>query len=93
MILGTNKQPSEPKLTNMHSLLPVLHRLDRWPAPVRPVAPVRLVDRASQAGGYNSRTTNVSENLSDFSQPWNKNTTKTQRARKKNPSPTQAKQL
>jgi hypothetical protein len=41
--LGTNKQPSEPKLANTHSenlhgLLPVLHRSDRWPAPVRPVA-------------------------------------------------------
>jgi hypothetical protein len=40
--LGTNKQPSEPKHTNTHSrnlhgLLPVLHRSDRWPAPVRPV--------------------------------------------------------
>jgi hypothetical protein len=41
--LGTNKQPSEPKHTkthsrNLHGLLPVLHRSDRWPAPVRPVA-------------------------------------------------------
>jgi hypothetical protein len=41
--LGTNTQPSEPKLTNTHSrnlhgLLPVLHRSDRWPAPVRPVS-------------------------------------------------------
>jgi hypothetical protein len=41
--LGTNKQPSEPKHTNTHSrnlhdLLPVLHRSDRWPVPVRPVA-------------------------------------------------------
>jgi hypothetical protein len=41
--LGTNTQPSEPKHINMHSgnlhdLLPVLHRSDRWPAPVRPVA-------------------------------------------------------
>jgi hypothetical protein len=54
--LGTKKQPSEPKLTNthcgnLHGLLPVLHRSDRWPAPVRPV------DRAGQAGGYSSRTT------------------------------------
>jgi hypothetical protein len=44
--LGTNKQPSEPKHTNTHSgnlhgLLPVLHRTDRWPAPVRLVTPVR----------------------------------------------------
>jgi hypothetical protein len=43
--LGTNKQPPEPKHTNTHSgnlhgLLPVLHRSDRWPAPVRPVTPV-----------------------------------------------------
>jgi hypothetical protein len=72
--LGTNKQPSEPKLTNTHSgnlhgLLPVLHRSDRWPAPVRPVTPVRPVDRAGQAGGNISRTTNVPESLSDFSRP------------------------
>jgi hypothetical protein len=43
LILGTNKQPFEPKLTNTHSgnlhgLLPVLHRSDRWTEPVRPVA-------------------------------------------------------
>jgi hypothetical protein len=47
--LGTNKQPSEPKHTNTHSgnlhgLLPVLHRSDRWPAPVRRwIESVRLV--------------------------------------------------
>jgi hypothetical protein len=55
--LGTNKQPSEPKHTNTHSgnlhgLLPVPHRSDRWPAPVRPVTPVRPVDSAGQASGY-----------------------------------------
>jgi hypothetical protein len=98
LILGTNKQPSKPKLTNTHSgnlhgLLPVLHRSDRWPAPVRSVTPVRPVDRASQAGGYSSRTTNVPESLSDFSRPWNKNTLKTQPARKKDPTQSQAKQL
>jgi hypothetical protein len=87
--LGTNKQPSEPKHTNTHSgnlhgLLPVLHRSDRWPAPVRPVTPVRSVDCAGQTGGYNSRTTSVSESISDFSSPYNKNTTKTQPARKEN---------
>jgi hypothetical protein len=96
--LGTNKQPSEPKLTNMHSgnlhgLLPVLHRSDRWPALVRPVTPVRQVDRAGQAGGYNSRTTSVPESLSDFSRPWNKNTPKTQPAQKENPTQNLAKQL
>jgi hypothetical protein len=73
--LGTNEQPSEPKHTNTHSgnlhdLLPVPHRSDRWPASVRPV------DRAGQAGGYSSRTTSVLESLSDFSRPWNKNTPK-----------------
>jgi hypothetical protein len=41
--LGTNRQPSEPKHTNTHSgnlhgLLLVPHRSDRWTAPVRPVA-------------------------------------------------------
>jgi hypothetical protein len=95
--LGTNKQPSEPKHTNTHSgnlhgLLPVLHRLDRWPAPVRPVTPVRPVDSAGQAGGYSSRTTSVPESLSDFSRPWNKNPPKTQPARKENPTQSLAKQ-
>jgi hypothetical protein len=90
--LGTNKQPSEPKHTNthngnLHGLLPVLHRSDRWPAPVRPV------DRAGQAGGYSSRTTSVPESLSDLSRPWNKNTPKTQPARKENPTQSLAKQL
>jgi hypothetical protein len=87
--LGTNKQPPEPKHTNTHSgnlhgLLPVLHRSDRWPAPVRPVTPVRPVDRAGQAGGYNNRTTSVPKILSDLSRPWNKNTPKTYPARKEN---------
>jgi hypothetical protein len=92
LILGTNTQPSEPKLTNTHSenlhnLLLVLHQSDRGPVSVRPV------DRASQAGGYNSRTTNVPESLSDFSRPWNKNTLKTQPARTKNPTQSQPKHL
>jgi hypothetical protein len=96
--LGTNKQPSEPKHTNTHSgnlhgLLPGLHRSDRWPAPVRPVTPVRPVDSAGQAGGYNNRTTSVPESLNDFSRPWNKNTSKTQPARKENPIQSLAKQL
>jgi hypothetical protein len=90
--LGTNKQPFEPKHTNTHSgnlhgLLPVLHRSDRWPAPVRPV------DSAGQAGGYSSRTTSVPESLSDFSTPWNKNTPKTQPAWKENPTQNLKKQL
>jgi hypothetical protein len=55
------------------------------------MTPVRLVDRADQAVGYSSRTTNVPESLSDFSRPWNKNTPKTQPARMKNPSQSQAK--
>jgi hypothetical protein len=66
--LGTNKQHSEPKLTNtysgnLHGLLLVLHQSDRWPAPVRPV------DRAGQAGGYSSCTTSVPEGLCDFCRP------------------------
>jgi hypothetical protein len=90
--LGTNTQPSEPKHThthngNLHGLLPVLHRSDRWPAPVRPV------DRAGQAGGYSSRTTSVPESLSDFSRPWNKTTPKNQPARKENPTKDLTKQL
>jgi hypothetical protein len=91
--LGTNKQPPEPKYTNthnknLHGLLPVLHRSDRWPVPVRPVTPVRLVGRAGQAGGYSSCTTSVPESLNDFSRPWNKNTPKTQPARKEKPTQT-----
>jgi hypothetical protein len=89
--LETNTQPSEPKHTkthsgNLHGLLPVLHRSDRWPAPVRPVTLVRPVDSAGQAGGYSSRTTNILESLGDFSRPWNKTTHKTQHARKENPT-------
>jgi hypothetical protein len=96
--LGTNTQPSEPKLTNthngnLHGLLPVLHRSDCWPAPVRPVTPVIPVDRAGQAGGYSSRTTSVPESLSNFSRPWNKNTPKTQPTQKENLTQNLPKQL
>jgi hypothetical protein len=97
LILGTNKQPSEPKHTNTHSgnlhgLLSVLHRSNRWPESVGPMTTVRPVSNAGQAGGYNSRTTNVPERLSDFSRPWNKDTPKTQPARKKNPTQSLARQ-
>jgi hypothetical protein len=83
--LGTNKQPSEPKHTNthngnLHGLLPMLHRSNHWLEPVRPV------DRAGLAGDYSSRTTSVPESLNDFSKLWNKNTPKTQPARKENPT-------
>jgi hypothetical protein len=44
----------------------------------------QTVESASWAGGYNSHTTNIPESLSDFSRPWNKNTPKTQPARKEN---------
>jgi hypothetical protein len=96
--LGTNKQPSEPKHSNMHcrnlhDLLPVLDRSDRWPPSVRPVTPVRPVDRVGQAGGYSNHTINVLESLSDFSRPWNKNTPKTQPTWKENPTQNLAKQL
>jgi hypothetical protein len=90
LILGTNKQPSEPKYFyshsgNLHALLPVLHWSDRWPAPVRPVTLVRPVDRADQAGGCSSRTTNVPESLSDFSRPWNQNTPKNTTCKEEEP--------
>jgi hypothetical protein len=51
------------------------------------------VDNAGQAGGYSSRTTSIPESLNDFSRPWNKNTPKTQPARKENPTQNLAKQL
>jgi hypothetical protein len=96
--LGTNTQPSEPKHTNTHSgnlhgLLPVPRWSDRWPAPVRTVTPVRPVGSAGQAGGYSSRTTSVTESLSDFSRLWNKTTPKTQLALKENPTQNLTKQL
>jgi hypothetical protein len=95
--LGTNKQPSNPKHTNTHSgnlhgLLPVLHRSDRWPVPVRPVTPVKPMDSAGQVGDYRSCTTSVLESLSDLCRPWNKNTPKTQLARNENPTQNLAKQ-
>jgi hypothetical protein len=96
--LGTNKQPSEPKHTNTHSgnlhgLLPVLHRSDRWPAPVRPVTSVRPVGRAGQAGGCSNCTTNVPDSLGDFSRPWNKNTPKNTTCMKGKPYTKPKKQL
>jgi hypothetical protein len=57
------------------------------------VTPVRPVDRAGQAGGYSSHTTNVPERLSDFSRPWNQNSPKTQPAKQKSPTQSLAKQL
>jgi hypothetical protein len=91
-ILLEFRSPSRRIFIGSHSLPPSLVRRI-GPSPVRSVTPVRLVDRASQAGGYSSRTTNVPESLSDFSRPWNKNTLKTQPARKKDPTQSQAKQL
>jgi hypothetical protein len=49
--------------------------------------------QTSQAGGNNSRTTNVLESLSDSSRIWKNNTPKTQPARTKNPTQNLAKQL
>jgi hypothetical protein len=69
-----------------------LRRSDRWPAPVRSVTTVRLGSSPGQVGGYSSSTTNVQESLSDFSRPWNKDTPKTQPARKKNPTQSLARQ-
>jgi hypothetical protein len=64
-----------------------LARLAACAAPIRPMA------CAGQAGGYSSRTTSVPESLNDFSRPWNKNTPKTQPARKENPTQGLTKQL
>jgi deoxyribodipyrimidine photolyase len=50
------------------------------------------VNSADHAGANSSRTTSVPESFSDFSRPWNKNTLKTQPARKKNPTENLAKQ-
>jgi hypothetical protein len=83
--LGTNKQPSVPK-THQHAQRK-LAQLAACAAPVRPMTPVRPVDRAGQVGGYRSHTTSVPQSLSDFSRPWNKNTPRTQPARKENPTP------
>jgi hypothetical protein len=76
-----------------------LARLAACAAPVRPMACAgqtgdtgQTVDRAGQAGGYSSRTTNIPESLSDLSRPWNKNTPKTQPARKENPTQNLTKQ-
>jgi hypothetical protein len=89
--LGTNKQPSKPKHTNTHSrnlhgLLPVLHRSDRWPAPVRPVTPVRPVATAAAQQVF-QRAPATSLGL------WKKNTPKTQSARKENPTQSLLKHL
>jgi hypothetical protein len=40
------------------------------------VIPVKPVDRAGQAGGYSSHTTNVPKSLSDFSRPGTKTPSK-----------------
>jgi hypothetical protein len=53
-----------------------LRRSDRWPAPVRPVTLIRPVDRAGQASGCSSRTTNVPESLSDSLGPGTKTPSK-----------------
>jgi hypothetical protein len=60
---------------------------------VRPVTPVRPVDSAGQASGYNSCTTSLPESLSDLSRPWNKNNPKTQPAQKENPTQNLTEQL
>jgi hypothetical protein len=78
--LGTNKQPSEPKHTNTHSgnlhnLLPVLHRSDRWTEPVRLVA-------AATAQQVFQRVSVTSLG------PRTKTPPKTQPARKENPTQT-----
>jgi hypothetical protein len=64
-----NQHTTSRAKTHQHTQLK-LARFAAYAAPVRPM------DRAGQAGGYNSRTTSVPERLSDFSRLWNKNTPK-----------------
>jgi hypothetical protein len=70
-----------------------LARLAACAAPVRPMACASQTGDTIQTGGYNIRTTNVPESLSDFSRPWNKNTPKTRPARKENSTQNLTKQL
>jgi hypothetical protein len=85
LVLGTSTQPSEPKLINTHSrnlhaLLPVLHRSNRWTAPVRLVA-TTVAQQTFQVASVTPLG------------PGTKTTSKTQPARKENPSQNLAKQL
>jgi hypothetical protein len=80
-----NKQPSEPKLTNtdngnLHGLLPVLHRSDRWTELVRPVA-TAAAQQVFQRGSVTSLGPGI------------ETPPKTQPARKENPTQSLAKQL
>ena len=74
-----NQQLNQPNQTpqthseKLSSLLSVPHRSDRWLLPVRPMAPVRPVDSAGQAGGEQQMHSKVPGSLSDSSRPWNKN--------------------
>jgi hypothetical protein len=81
-----NQQTTFQDKTHQHAQRK-LARLVARAAPVRPMA------CAGQAGGYSSHTTSVPESLSDFSRPWNKNTPKTQPARKENPTQNLTKHL
>jgi hypothetical protein len=87
-----NQQTSFRAKTHQHAQ-EKLARLATCATPVRPMACAgQTGDRAGQVGGYSSHTTNVPESLSDFSRPWNRNTPKTQLARKKNPTQSLARQ-
>ena len=74
-----NQQLNQPNQTpqthsgKLSSLLSVPHWSDRWLLPVRPMAPVRPVDSAGQAGGEQQMHSKVPGSLSDSSRPWNKN--------------------
>jgi hypothetical protein len=77
-----------------------LARLAACAAPVTPMACASQTGDTGQTGGQGRsgrwlqhRTTSVPESLSDFSRPWNKNTPKSQPARKENPTQNLAKQL
>jgi hypothetical protein len=77
-----------------------LARLAACATPVRPMACVGQTGDNSQTGGQSrlgrwlqQPHNKCSRELSDFSRPWNKDTPKTQPARKKSPTQNLAKQL
>jgi hypothetical protein len=86
-----NRQTTFRAKTHQHTQRK-LARLAACATPVRPMACAGQTGDTSQTGGQ-SRSDQWTESLNDFSRPWNKNTPKTQPARKKNPSQNQAKHL
>jgi hypothetical protein len=55
--LNQPKHSFQTRSGKLHNLFSVPHQSDRWLLPFRPMAPVRQVDSADQAGGNNKCTT------------------------------------